>query len=82
MAAVVERDEAEWYYDKQDGFLMDVPAEKERGIGAKSGSCDEVGPCWTQEEFDQRRLNDKVSDSDICEAGLEEGLRFEQRESR
>ena len=58
---------------------MDVPAEKEGGIGTESGCRDEVGPCWAEEEFDQRRLNDKVSDHDVSEEGIEKGLRFEQR---
>lgn len=40
---------------------MDVPTEKERGIGAKSGSGNEVGPSWAEEELDQCRLEKLVS---------------------
>lgn len=61
MTTVVECDEAERNYDKQDGFFMDVPAEEEGGVGAECGSCDKVGPRREEEELDQRGLDTKVS---------------------
>lgn len=61
MTTVVEGDEAERNYDKQDGFLMNVPAEEEGGVGTECGGCDEVGPCWAEEELDQCGLETEVS---------------------
>lgn len=44
MPAVVERDETKGNDDQQDGFLMDVPAEEEGGVGTEGSGCHEVGP--------------------------------------
>jgi hypothetical protein len=49
VSTVVECDQAEGDDDKENGFLVDVPAKEERGVGTKGGSGDEVGPCRTEE---------------------------------
>jgi hypothetical protein len=49
VSAIIERNQAEGDDDKENSFLMDVPAEEERGVGAEGGSCDKVGPCRTEE---------------------------------
>lgn len=82
MTAVVQCDEAERDYDKQDGFFMNVPAEEEGGVGAECGCCDEVGPRWAEEELDQGGLDMEVSVSRMCKEILRRGLRSERRESR
>lgn len=56
VTAVVKRDEAEGNDDQQDGFFVDVPTEEEGSISAESGSCNEIGPCRSEEELDKRRL--------------------------
>ena len=56
MATVVKCDQAERNDDQQNRFLVDVPAEEERGVSAESGSCNEIGPGRSEEELDERRL--------------------------
>jgi hypothetical protein len=53
VSAVVERDQAEGNDDKENGFLVDVPAEEERGVGAEGGGRDKVGPRWAEEELNE-----------------------------
>jgi hypothetical protein len=53
VSAVVERDQTEGNDDKENGFLVDVPAKKKRGVGAEGGSCDKVGPRRAKEQLDQ-----------------------------
>jgi hypothetical protein len=60
MSAVVKCDEAEGNNNQQDGFFVDVPAEEERCVSAKSGGCNEVGPCWSEEELDECGLENVV----------------------
>ena len=40
---------------------MDVPAEEEGRVSAKSGGCNEVGPCRSEEELDECGLRKAVS---------------------
>lgn len=56
VATVVKRDQAERYNDQQNRFLMDVPAEEERGVSAESGGGHKIGPCRPEEELDECRL--------------------------
>ena len=61
VATVVKCDQAERNDDQQNRFLVDVPAEEERGVSAESGSCHEVGPCRAQEKLNECRLKSVVS---------------------
>lgn len=49
---VLECDEGEWDDDEQDGLLVDVPAEEERGVPAERNGADEAGPGGIEEELD------------------------------
>lgn len=53
IAAVFERDEREWDYDEEDGFLVDVIAEEERSVAAESDCTDEGVPGGFDEELDE-----------------------------
>ena len=82
VATVVERDQAERNDDQQNRFLVDMPAEEERGVSAESGSCHEYRPCRSKEELDECRLKIVVSTSGIHQSGLKErGLQSELQES-
>lgn len=52
VAAIAESDEGGGNEDQQDGFLVDVPAEEERGVSAEGGGADEGGPGGVEEEAD------------------------------
>lgn len=54
ITAVFEGNEREGDDDEQDGFLVDVPAEKEGGVAAEGYGADECFPGWVEEEFDER----------------------------
>ena len=60
VATIVERDQAERNDDQQNRFLVDVPAEEERGVSAEGGSCHEVRPCRAQEELDECWLEKRL----------------------
>ena len=68
--AIVECNEAEGNNNQQDGFLVDVPAEEERGVSAESGSCNKVGPCRSKEELDECRLGKVVNVAFVHGSGL------------
>lgn len=70
MATVVERDQAERNDDEQNRFLVNMPAEEERGVSAESGSCHEIGPCRAQEELNECRLKIVVSIDCVDQFGL------------
>jgi hypothetical protein len=68
--AVVECNKAEGNNNQQDGFLVDVPAEEERCVSAESGSCNKVGPCRSEEELDECRLEKVVNVASVNGSGL------------
>ena len=45
--------------DQQNGFLVHVPTEEKRGVGAEGRGRYEVGPCWAEEELDESGLERK-----------------------
>lgn len=53
VAAIAESDERGGDEDQENGFLVDVPAEEEGGVGAEGGGADEGGPCGVEEEADE-----------------------------
>jgi hypothetical protein len=59
VSAVVQRYQTEWDDDQQDRFLVHVPAEEERGVGAECRGRYEVGPCRAEEELDESGLERK-----------------------
>lgn len=61
VASILECKEAERDDDKQDGLLVDVPTEEERGVGAKGDGRDEVWPGWAEEEFGESGLRLSVT---------------------
>lgn len=56
ISPVFERDQAEWDDDQEDGFLVDVISEKERGVSAQRDRADKRFPVWPKPELDQREL--------------------------
>jgi len=59
VSAVVQRYQTEWDDDQQDRFLVHVPTEEKRGVGAEGRGRYEVGPCWAEEELDESGLERK-----------------------
>jgi len=51
--AVLQGDEAEGDDDEEDGLLMDMPPEEERGVSAEGDSPDEVVPGGLDEQLEQ-----------------------------
>lgn len=56
ISSVFERDQAEWDDDQENGFLVDVISEKERGVSAERDRADKRFPVGTKPELDQREL--------------------------
>lgn len=52
-ATIAESDEGGGNEDQQDGFLVNVPAEEERGVGTESGGANEGGPGGVEKEADE-----------------------------
>ncbi len=66
ISAIAEGDKGCGNEDQQNGFLMDVPAEEEGGVGAEGGGADEGGPGGVEEEADE---GDGLEEEGECEGG-------------
>lgn len=52
VSSVFEGEQAEWYDDQKDGFLVDVPPEEEGCIAAERNGGDKGLPGWMQKQLE------------------------------
>lgn len=58
ISAVNECDQAEWYDDKEDCLLVDMPTEQKRGVATERDSTNKCLPGRLREKSKEHRLRE------------------------
>ena len=56
IATILQGNETEWYYNKKDCLLVNVPAKQKRGVATQSDCANKCLPARLEEEFYQAEL--------------------------